>query len=330
MKLSILNLNKRYSLSFNTVTQLCGRNIPLKKFFLDSICKHFSSEKYKEYEENLIDNVMIDGEVPGRKQWECRRINSIESVLASIQMSKGSMLEKCMKECISSFDCQHELHQIDTILYHILDIINQKMFEEGTIQLSYNPEDLFGIIQKTTITTLHNNDIHEMTTMQLLDVFIDIISKQQELIPEKRLYIFENLDHMLNAKEYKSFVLKCVELSKQSNVWFIFSTSLDEFVFISDDTIEGINVINDEIFIMPALEHVIQFIKNSYPLEIYWDHECLERTIERIIHRIGLNDELIQPKELVLLKMINETNNVKMKWNVEPKSPEIQFLIANM
>ncbi|CBK73312.1 hypothetical protein CIY_03610 [Butyrivibrio fibrisolvens 16/4] len=222
MKLTISKGNEKFVMNFNTITQLGGTNIPLKTYVLDSICKHFSSEKYKEYEETFINNVEIDGEVPGRKQWECYRISTFEDIITLIQMSKSSILGKCLKEYVGSFDCQNELLQIDGILINIFDRLNKSLLGSDIIQFQYSQEDLFSMIQQTSVRTVDDKNIHELEIPELFNVFLEVVSKHQELIPEKRLYVFENIDHILSKKEYTEIVSKCIELCKETNLWFIF------------------------------------------------------------------------------------------------------------
>lgn len=328
MNLVIKGKKEKYNLRFDRITQLCGMNIPLKTFIIDSICKHFSSEKYREYEENMIDNVEIDGDIPGRKQWECVRINSKESLVAALQVSKTGILGKCVKEGIGTFDCQNELIRIDAILVNVFDMLNKALLPAEMIQLTYDPEDLFGMIQKTTVKTSEGKDVHNLPIMDLIEVVLKVISKQQELIPEKRLYVFENIDHYVGREEYMTIVSRCETMCRESNLWFLFSTSLDEYVCMTDEYIESINVINESVFTMPSMEHVIRFIRDYYPLEKDWDEAVVKDILTRCMQKIGLSSELLQPSELVILKLINETNNIRMKWEKDPKSPEIQCLMT--
>ena len=327
MKLILKNQYSKYEMSFNSITQLCGKNISSKRYVIDSLCKHFSSEKYKEYEDALINNVEIDGEVPGRKQWECYRIDSVESIISAIQMNKGSILGRCMKEYVGEFDCQKELMQIDAILLQVFARLNQTVLANELVEIQYTQEDLFSMLQQTSIKTSDGRDIHVLNIIELLDVFIEIIEKQQELIPEKRLYIFENIDHLISKQDYWRLVAKCEQMSKESSVWFIFSTSLDGYVLINEETIESVNVFNEEVFVMPSLEHIICFLEANYPLEIEWNEDVIISKLSRVVHEIGDSDELLQPDELVVIKLINETNQIKNNWKKSPTSPEIQCLM---
>lgn len=328
MIVTVKNRNIKYAFSFGNITQLCGSNIPIKTFIIDSLCKHFSSEKFKEYEETLIDNIEMEGEVPGRKQWEIYRVNSIETIVNCIQMNKSSILGKCLKECVAEFDCQNDLLQIDEILLKIFDNLNKRLLPDLPIELQYTQEDLFGMLQQTSVRTTDGKDIHELGIEQLLEVFVEIIDKQQEVLPEKRLYIFEDLDHLVDKKMYKKFVRKCEMLTRESNIWFLFSTSLDGYVCLLDDYFEYINVIGDDIYSLPEFERVMTFIKEYYPVERAWDTDEVKDSLTRIIQKVSHRDVLLQPEELIFLKLINESNDIKDCWKNEPKAAEIKCLEA--
>ena len=66
MKVTVQENEKTYELNFSDITQLCGINFVLKNYVIESLCKHFSHEKYLEYEEKMVENVKINGEILGR------------------------------------------------------------------------------------------------------------------------------------------------------------------------------------------------------------------------------------------------------------------------
>ncbi|MBQ8490763.1 MAG: hypothetical protein IJ535_13380 [Pseudobutyrivibrio sp.] len=327
MKLSIANYNENIEINFDVITQLCGQNLPIKNTIVDSICKHFSNDKYKDYEERLIDNILIDGEVPGRKQWECCRISNKDDILATIQMNKGSILGKCIKESINGFDCQNDLLEIDNILLRIFDRFNQVMFSQQPIELQYTQEDLFSMIQQTSVRTKDGEDIHVLPVEDVLKVFIEIVTMQQRMIPEKRLYVFENVDHYMNEACYVNFVKECEKIAKLSNIWFIFTTSLKGYIYISPDNIESINVINDVVYSMPAMEHIIDFANKYYPISRIWNQDDVIQILKIAIHDIGKREALLQSDELVFLKLMNDTLDLKTYWEKRPSTPEIQCLL---
>ena len=327
MKMIINRNGGEIQLNFSEITQLCGQNMILKRYILDSICKHFSSEKYKEYEECYINNISIDGEIPGRKQLECYRIKSIEDIISTIQMNKGSILGKCIKECVGDFECQNQLLQIDNILLDIFERVNQKLFVNQMVELQYTPEDLFSMIQQTSVRTKDGKDIHELPIENLLKTFIELVSKQQSLLPEKRLYVFENIDHYVTSGIYGDFLVECEKISRISNLWFIFTTSLEGYIYTSSEVFDAINIINDEVYSLPTVGHILDFIGKYYPIEYKWSAEDISKVLSKMANAVGKNDSLIQPKEMVFLKLINETVGVKDSWKKSLSKPEMQCLL---
>lgn len=327
MKMFITKMNEEYRLSFGQITQFCGYNMPLKKYVVDSITKHFSSEKYKEFEDSFVNNITIDGEVPGRKQWESYRLSSIEDVISEIQISKASILTKYLKESMASFDYQNELMQIDDILLRVFAKLNKEIADGHDIEIQYSLEDLFAMIQKTSVRTKDGRDIHELDASSLLDIFLDLIKRQQEILPEKRLYIFENIDHIISIDKYIELIQKCSFMSEESNVWFIFSTSIDGYVYVTDENIENVNIFNNDIYQMPSMEQLLYFVKESYPIDVDIEKDTIVTALRQIIHKIDHEAELYQPFEIVLLKIINDTNNIHNNyWKKTIKSPEIACL----
>lgn len=328
MKLKVIKRNERYELSLMPVTQLIGNNIPMKTFVLDSLCKHFSSDKYKEYEELYIDNILLDGEIPGRKQWESYRISGREDIISMLQIGKTGIVTKCIKQYIDGFECQNELLQIDWILLHIFEELNKAILGEESVELSYTQESLFSMIQKTDIKTKDGFDIHVLDTDDLFDVFFDTVEKLQTIIPEKRLYVFENIDHMVSVNQYHILMERCKVLSEEKNIWFIFSSSIGGYIHLDEDIFSGINVFNEEIFIFPEYERFHIFIKDNYPIERKWEKQDILESLEKIAHLISCSNAVPQPKDEILLKMINESLGLKSCWTESLKVPEMNYLLT--
>lgn len=58
------------------------------------------------------------------------------------------------------------------------------------------------------------------------------------------------------------------------------------------------------------------------------DGEDIKKFLSRLIQNIAQKDVLLQPEELVLLKLINESNGIKENWGNTPKTAEIQCFKA--
>ena len=50
--------------------QLCGMNCKKKEFIINSIEKHFSSGKYKDYEKEYQECFLVDGQILGRNYFK--------------------------------------------------------------------------------------------------------------------------------------------------------------------------------------------------------------------------------------------------------------------
>lgn len=327
MKMKIKSDFQSYEIAFEGVTQICGTGIPCKRYIIDSLCKHFSSTKYKEYEEKYVENIEIDGEIPGRKQWECIRISDVDGLISAIQINKSSLLGVCIKGTLSNFECQDDLMRIDEILFRVFEKLNSELINRKDVELQYTLEDLFEMVQKTSMRTSGGEDLHVLSSDSLIDVFLDIVCKLQEISPEKRLFVFENIDHYLSVSKYCEFLKRCKRISYESNSWFICTTSLNEYVCFDEGLDNGINVINDEVFIMPSLDRCLYFLKSSYPLERDWDISALKDMLKSIIHDIGRKESFPQLSDVVFLKLLNDSFGVRSRLKSEPKKPEIACLL---
>ena len=51
MIISVKDGISSYDVCVEQITQICGQNIPVKSFIINSLCKYFSADKYFEYED---------------------------------------------------------------------------------------------------------------------------------------------------------------------------------------------------------------------------------------------------------------------------------------
>lgn len=328
MILSVKDGISKYSINYGPITQVCGQNIILKNYIIKSICKFFSNEKYADYEEKYVDNIEIDGSLPGRKQWECVKFSTVEDYILFLQVGKKSVLEKIIKEQLLEFDSQKELNEIDNLLLSIFGRINKSVLPEGNIELQYMQEELLSILTKATVKTNDGRDIHELSQYELVNEVVNMINNYQEKLPEKRLYVFENLDHILTSEQYCDIVSKCERLSTQSSAYFIFTTSMQRYLFISEESMENVNVINNEVFSFDGTEHLEKFINENYPVVINFSSEELLVLLCDVIQYVGMDKAVIPVESQAILKLLNDSIGITCKWQKVPKSPEIEFMIS--
>ncbi len=327
MILSVKDGIAKHSINYGQITQICGQNNILKSYIVKSICKFFSSEKYADYEEKYVNNIEIDGTVPGRKQWECIKFSNVEDYVLFLQIGKKSVLEKIIKEQLLEFDSQKELNEIDNLLLSIFCRINRTVLPDGNIELQYAQEELFSILAKATVKIRDGRDIHELSQYEIVDEVISMIGNYQDKIPEKRMYIFENVDHILTVEQYRSIVEKCERLSNKSSVYFIFTTSGRGYLYFSEESFENVNVINDEIFTFDGMEQLRKYVNDNYPMNTYFLSEELSKYLYDIVQYISMNEALVPLESQIILKLINGSLGKNNKWERIPRKPELEFMI---
>ena len=330
MIVSVKDVISSYDICVEQITQICGQNIPVKSFIINSLCKYFSADKYSEYEEKMIDNILIDGENPGRKMWECIRVTTIEDIILFLQLGKKSVVNKVIKEYLSSFDNQSELLEIDNILIKIFDRINKEFLGSERIEFQYEPEDILSVVCNTSIRTREGKDIHELSNVELFDEFIDMMERLQLKVPDKRMIIFENIDHFLTAEQYIRFCKKCESIAYGNNCWFFFSTSLDGYLYCTEKYMESINIVNDEIFSIGSSEKILEYIVSFYPVNKSIDNKELEAILPTIVQQIGKRKTMNDVENQVVLKLINDSMGFHDKWKKAPKDAEIKYLMADV
>ena len=78
---------------------------------------------------------------------------------------------------------------------------------------------------------------------------------------------------------------------------------------------------------MPAVERIIDFANKYYPISRIWNQDDVLQILKITIHDIGKREALLQSDELVFLKLMNDTLDLKTYWEKRPSTPEIQCLL---
>ncbi|MBR1861485.1 MAG: hypothetical protein IJ796_06470 [Lachnospiraceae bacterium] len=331
-----MNLNVRYNnqhinVSLGSISQWCGYNIKTKEFIITSLEKHFSSYKYQEYEDTLINNVSIDGEHIGRKYCRLIRIKDKESLLQSIKNSKIGILSSLIRNKISSFNFQKELEIIDNSLLRIYGLINTEVMEFlGKIELDYDREDILSIVSNSEYVTRDGQVVDALNYDELLVIFLNTLRELQNKDPEKYIIIFENIDHYIEAECYKSIVKKSEEIAGISDTYFIFSTSIRGYALVDEEKCEYITVFNDLVYSMPDYAHLYEFVNSNYPCSKHWGDEVLKEIIAECVHDVGKIGNIGSIDGFVVRKMINSTLSINNVMKNVGNSIELKYLATNI
>lgn len=329
MILQLDDRNKKYEVQLEKISQWCGENILLKTIFADSICKHFSSSKYSSWEDWMIDNIKIDGTTPGRKRYHSLRISSKDDIIKLIQFGKLSLLQQYVENIVAEYEVQREMEYIDDKLIEIFANINEKMRQDiPNLSVDYASENIWSIIQHSEVKTEQGECLVDLNYEQLLQSFFKIISSIQVKNPEAYIICFENIDHYVSREGYQDILKLAKEIAERYDMLFIFMVSLSGYVQFDEESITGVTVFNDEIFSLPEWKHMKSFLENNYPIYSAESESIEINCLYSIVDLIAKQELKLNMRDIILLKGINCT--LDMKLNVENKlsKPEWEYLFS--
>lgn len=328
MRIEIKDKNESYVINLQQITQLLGMNIKKKSYILNSLEKFFSNAKYSSYEADMQDNIKVEGQKVGRKYFSSHRVRTREELIKEIKISKTSMMMQYLLSRYTEFECQSEQDAIVEHLEKLYLHINEELRKTiGNIEIGYDTKNLLEIITESMVYGGEGKEIEQLSNYELLETYLDLICQLQKREPKKMLIILENIDHLLDYAEYEKIYLKIKQIAEQYDSWFLCSTSIQGFAILSAENLEEIQVVNDIVFEFPAYEHVLMFIKEEYPVERDWEEKEILTGFQEVIQRVGKEDNMIDMKENVFLKMINKTLAMQTGIRNTISTLEIAFLM---
>lgn len=304
MKIKITEKNTEYIINLEPITQLCGIAFEKKHFIIKSLCKYFSSSKYEQYENNMFENIKINGEKTGRKYFSVLHISSREQLIQAVKISKSSVSMQYLSGMYTEFSCQNIIEQISENLDKLYLEINKEIQNKiGYIEIGHNTKNILEIIQSSDISGINENVLENLSNIELLQAYTNLLFEIQKKSPHRKLIIIENIDHLINYTDYQKIIKKMEQFSNSFDVWFIVLTSTEGYAILNQDLIEGINIVNDHIFSFPDMEHTISFIKKRYPIETSLEEKDICKNILSVIQNIGRENYKYHMSGNVLLKL---------------------------
>lgn len=325
MKVQICNKEKEYIINLMQLTQLCGVNFYIKDFIINSIYKYFSNGKYMEYEKNMEENIKIEDEKLGRNYFDIIRIKGKEDLINILKITKTGLINKYINDKMQNINFQRQLNIIDNALEEIYIKINQNEFKN--INFTYKREDLFNLIQHSTIKDIHERDLEGIKNIDLLKDFLILIKEIQQISPSKQMIIIENIEHMISKDEYEKFYKQIKELTYNFDLWFIIPICIENYVCLDKEYINGINIINDIIYSLTNMETIKYFIESNYPYFKNWEDKELITILKLIINKIG-KEEIYNIKSDVILKIFNDNLFIHSKHLETLNTLENNFLLS--
>lgn len=308
--------------------QLCGMNCKKKEFIINSIEKHFSSVKYKDYEKEYQECFLVDGQILGRNYFKTYSIQNREDIIRYIQISKSSMMMQYFSNCLTEYNCTQDMSVIVERLENIFQNINETFLENGSkVKLSFEENNIFNLIQNAKVESYDGQDIHMLNNLELLTEFLQLIEKNLLYQPGKILLIFKNIDHLLERQEYQLFVDKVEKISNGFDISIICTLSIEGYVDIRKQFFEGIHIINDVVYQMPELERVKEFVQDHYPSGRIVSEKDVQNFCKEIMHKIGCDQYKLITRENVYLKLLNDSLVLRQKESENLDKMELDFIM---
>lgn len=308
--------------------QLCGMNCKKKEFIINSIEKHFSSVKYKDYEKEYQECFLVDGQILGRNYFKTYSIQNREDIIRYIQISKSSMMMQYFSNCLTEYNCTQDMSVIVERLENIFQNINETFLENGSkVKLSFEENNIFNLIQNAKVESYDGQDIHMLNNLELLTEFLQLIEKNLLYQPGKILLIFKNIDHLLERQEYQLFVDKVEKISNGFDISIICTLSIEGYVDIRKQFFEEIHIINDVVYQMPELERVKEFVQDHYPSGRIVSEKDVQNFCKEIMHKIGCDRYKLITRENVYLKLLNDSLVLRQKESENLDKMELDFIM---
>lgn len=321
-----LNIGK-CELEMQQITQLCGTDFEKKAFIIESLYKYFSGHKYAVYEEDYVDNIRIDNGEVGRKYFDVVRIENVNDIINELKISKSSAIMQWLNVQIDNIECRTKLEEISYLLDEIYEKLNCSILEKSMgLRIGYEQKNMLEILQKSMVMPEKEEFLENRKSGELLISYIRLLQELQNYNPHKQMVIIENIDHLIGREEYEHLFELIKEIISTKDIWFVLSSSIDGYVYVEREYLEGINVINDEIFNLPDYQHLYTYISENYPCQYIPDEKELFQKLKMIVHKIGDGSWKSDFKSQVYLKLFNATLGIKNAEKKYVNQLEIAFL----
>lgn len=325
MRIQINHGSVCHELNLDGIAQLCGLNIREKTYIFDSLEKYFSKSKYAEFEKDMSDNVFVQNEQVGRNYISVIRIKSREELLSSLKISKTGLFLEYLKSNVNSFENQKIFEEVVNKAETLAISLNTQIEAEiGNMQVGFDWNSLLEILAKMNVFAADFRALEVLNNAELMKNYLNLISEMQKRVPEKRLIIFENIDHLLSYDEFLQAYSKMEDMIRKSDIAFLTSTSLAQFAHITKDNMESIHVLNEELYQLPSFEKWEEFIGKKYPC--YLEEGIGVEVLRGRIQELGEKLDILNPKADVIYKMIGESMGIPMKFIGKLSLPEASYL----
>lgn len=317
--------NREYEINLGNIVQILGLNFKSKEYIYQSFIKHFSLYKYQEYDKHMENNILIDGYVPGRKEYRVIGIGSREELIEQIKNNKNTIVYEYLSNVFNTLSCQKQLNLIDENLTIIFNIANERLRNNvGDISIDYEMQNLLYIVSKSTISTGQGEDLETMSNYELLIILMNLLKENNAINPEKVILLLKDIDHLCNRGEYNKLIEHL--LNYDHSIYIITFVGVDKYVYVNKEIIHNIIVLNDVVFQVPNYDAIEDYLLNHYPLNREFREEEIFDLLKCTLNTIGVENEIVSYKELLVKKLINKALCINDKYDFSLLDSELACL----
>lgn len=328
MKMTVMDGCRKYHINLKPITQLIGNNIPLKAFLCSSMEKHFSSSRYMEYEEKMVENVLVDGGQIGRKYFAINVIRTRQDMLSELKIGKTSKMKMYLQYMMQNVDYQSELFEIERNLQKIFQSINTIFSEENSmLELSFQENELMEIIQTAEVKA-KDQWIEVLSNKELFIEYIKMLEHIQEIKGIKTMIIIENIDHLLTREEFLEIMELWKNATEKSDLWVVVTTSLEKYVYVTKEDTDGIHCVEEEIIILPQFDEIKNFVVENYPLYYEFNDKEISGLIQEFSSIIGNVNQKVDLRKYILCKLFQKSECLGNMEILSLSEPEKSFLFG--
>lgn len=317
--------NRKYEINLGNIVQILGLNFKSKEYIYQSFIKHFSLYKYQEYDESMENNILIDGEEPGRKEYRVIGIGSREELIEQIKNNKNTIAYEYLSNIFNTLSCQKQLNLIDENLTNIFNIVNDKLRSNvGDISIDYEMQNLLYIVSKSTVYTSQGEDLETMGNYELLIILFNLLKENNVVNPEKVILLLKDIDHLCNRGEYNKLIEHL--FSYDHNIYVITFIGVDKYVYVNKEIIQNIIVLNDMEFQVPNFDVIEDYLLNHYPLNREFSEVEIFNLLKCSLNTIGIENDTVSYKEILVKKLINKALCINEKYDFNMFNSELTCL----
>lgn len=272
------------------------------------------------YGANNID-LLIDDEPVSKKNVEFFSISNRESLYNQMVYKKDTLLFQALNQIKDDFEINRIIDKINDERMRI-SILIQEHLQSYSDSLTIDLKDLSYLeLLKNQMIIGYEEDENQyplefMDTDVLIDEFLNLLKNHLITATVLTWLVLSNLDSFVSRSAKREIMKAVKQFSQDYDLFVIYLGDTLNSVPIGVDDLEKIVVCATDYHQLLPYEQLRQSISMHYPNEFKYSESDFMAAITRIIPFVGNDREMfLSPKDLVLLKIVNELLNYETSYH---------------